>query len=85
MFRKPLLPNLTNFPLLKTMSVCTFYGRSTRACIVKKIKKRRGKRRACYFSFAMVRIDLTDIITAAGAAKATMYDRMAEAQKYSRG
>ncbi len=44
-----------------------------------------GNRSKCYFSFAMSRTDLIDIITAAGAAKATIYDKMAEAQKKSRG
>ena len=44
-----------------------------------------GKRSVCYFSFVIARTDLIEISTAAGAAKATMYDRMAEAQKKSRG
>jgi ABC-type uncharacterized transport system ATPase subunit len=48
-------------------------------------EKKLGKRSICYFSFAMTRTDLIEIITAAGAAKATMYDRIAEAQKKSRG
>ena len=43
------------------------------------------KRSRGYFSFAMSRTDLIEIITAAGAAKATIYDRIAEAQKKSRG
>ena len=44
-----------------------------------------AKEGECYFSFGMSRTDLITIITEAGAAKATIYDRIAEAQKKSKG
>ena len=43
------------------------------------VDRKMGKRNKGHISFAIVRTDLIDNITAAGAVKATIYDKMAEA------
>jgi S-adenosylmethionine:diacylglycerol 3-amino-3-carboxypropyl transferase len=84
MFQKPSHPNLNQqFTIKNTGNI--FTSKYSHLLRLKWKKKKLGKRSICYFSFAITRTDLIEIITAAGAAKATMYDRIAEAQKKSRG